>query len=212
VFAGIDREGFSDTVGIGGVVVVPASLQLFQTNRVGLIPIDLVGRHMDKGAGDAGAAGGLKKVEGANCVDVEVVERAGGGEVVAGLGGRVDDCARFEFFDEFKDRGAIPNIEFVMTEGGEGLSEAMLIPTRVSACAKEVGSLVIVDPMDFFAAGSKERNHFRSDQARGAGDEELHTYNLWVRWAGEGKEHFLILGREKGMGPPSSRMGMTFEG
>jgi hypothetical protein len=58
---------------------------------------------MDEGAGEAGAAGGFKKVEGACGVDVEIVERAGGGEVVAGLGGGVDDGGRFEFFDECED-------------------------------------------------------------------------------------------------------------
>ena len=58
---------------------------------------------MDEGAGEAGAAGGFKKVEGADCVDVEVVERARGGEVVAGLGSGVDDRGGFEFFDEFED-------------------------------------------------------------------------------------------------------------
>ena len=68
-----------------------------------------------------------------------------------------------------------------MAEGGEGLGEALLIPAGVSTWAKEVGSLVIVDSMDLFAKGGKECNHFRSDQARGAGYEELHTYNLWVR-------------------------------
>ena len=59
MFAGVDREGFSDAVCIGGVVVVPTGFQLFQANRVWLVPIDLVGRHMDEGAGDAGAAGGF---------------------------------------------------------------------------------------------------------------------------------------------------------
>ena len=62
VLAGVDREGFRDAVGIGGVVVVPAGFQLFQANRVGLVPIDLVGRHMDEGAGGAEAAGGFKEV------------------------------------------------------------------------------------------------------------------------------------------------------
>lgn len=95
MFAGVDGEGFSDAVCIGGVVVVPAGFQLFQADGVGLVPIDLVGRHMDEGAGDAGPAGGFKKVEGADCVDVEVVERARGGEVVAGLGGGVDDRGGF---------------------------------------------------------------------------------------------------------------------
>ena len=100
---------------------------------------------------------------------------------MAGLGGGVDDRGGFEFFDECENRGAIPNIELVMTEGGEGLSEAVLVPAGVSAWAKKVGPLVIVDSMDLFATGGKEGNHFRSDQARGAGYEELHAYNLWVR-------------------------------
>jgi hypothetical protein len=69
----------------------------------------------------------------------------------------------------------------VMTEGGEGFDEAVLIPAGVSARAKEVGSLVIVDSMDLLATGGKECNHFGSDQARGAGYEELHDCYLWVR-------------------------------
>ena len=103
MFTGVDRKGFRDAVGIGGVVVVPASLQLLEKNRVGLVPVDLVGRHMDEGAADAGAAGGFKKVEGADCVDVEVIERARGGEVVAGLSGGVDDGGGFDFLDECED-------------------------------------------------------------------------------------------------------------
>ena len=126
---------------------------------------------MDEGAGGAEAAGGFEEVKGACGVDVEIVERAGGGEVMAGLGGGVDDRSRFEFFDEGQDRGAVPNIEFVMTEEGEGLSEAMLVPAGVSAWAKEVGPLVVVDSVDFFAARGKEGDHFGSDQARGAGYE-----------------------------------------
>jgi hypothetical protein len=35
--------------------------------------------------------------------------------------------------------------------------------------------------VDLLATGGKEGGDFRSDEARGAGDEELHAYNLWVR-------------------------------
>ena len=66
-------------------------------------------------------------------------------------------------------------------EGGEGFDEALLIPAGVSTWAKEVGSLIVVDAVDFFATGGKEGDHFGSDQARGASYEELHAYNLWVR-------------------------------
>jgi len=58
---------------------------------------------MGEGAGGARAAGGFEEVEGACGVDVEVIERARGGEVVAGLGGGVDDGGGLEFFDEFED-------------------------------------------------------------------------------------------------------------
>ena len=77
-----------------------------------------------------------------------------------------------------------------MTEGGEGFDEAMLVPAGVSAWAKEVGSLIVVDPMDFLATGGKEGNHFGSDEAGGAGDEELHDCYLCGRWDGEGKRIF----------------------
>ena len=56
-----------------------------------------------------------------------------------------------------------------------------MVPAGVSARAKEVGSLIVVDAVDLLATGGKEGNHFRSNLARGAGYEELHTYNLWVR-------------------------------
>ena len=36
----------------------------------------------------------------------------------------------------------------------------------------------------------KEGNYFRSNQAGGAGDEELHAYYLCGRWNGEGKGIF----------------------
>ena len=87
-----------------------------------------------------------------------------------------------------------------MVERGECLGEAMLVPAGVSAWAKEVGSLVIVDAVDFFATGGKERNHFGSYQARGAGYEELHSCYLCGRWDGEGKGIFVEAKRIKGQG------------
>jgi hypothetical protein len=76
----------------------------------------------------------------------------------------------------------------MMTEGGKGLGEALLIPAGVSTWAKEVGALVIVDSMDLFATGGKEGDDFGSDQARGAGYEELHSWYLCGRWGRGGKE------------------------
>ena len=70
---------------------------------------------------------------------------------MAGLGGGVDDGGGFKFFDECEDRSAIPYIELVMTEGGEGFDETVLIPAGVPAWSTEIGPLVIVDSVDFLA-------------------------------------------------------------
>ena len=120
---------------------------------------------MGEGAGGTEAASGFEEVEGADGVDVEIVERAGGGEVVAGLGGGVDDGGGFEFIDEGEDRGAVPNIELMMAERGEGFDETVLIPAGVSAWAKEIGPLVVIDSVDFFATGGKEGDDFRANEA-----------------------------------------------
>ena len=52
-----------------------------------------------------------------------------------------------------------------MTEVGKRFDEAVLIPAGVSAWAKEVGSLVVIDSVDFLAEGGKEGDDFRADEA-----------------------------------------------
>ena len=85
-----------------------------------------------------------------------------------------------------------------MAEGGEGFDEAVLIPAGVSAWAKEVGPLIVVDSVDFLAEGGKEGDDFRADEARGAGDEKLHRVELWgiggISESGKrkGKEDWLL--------------------
>ena len=70
-----------------GVGVVPAGIELFERQLVGLVAVDLVCAHVHEGRFGRTLARGLQHVQCADRIDVEIVERASGGEVVAGLGG-----------------------------------------------------------------------------------------------------------------------------
>ena len=41
-------EGFTNTIGVGGIGVVPAFFQFLEGNLVGRVAIDLVGAHVDE--------------------------------------------------------------------------------------------------------------------------------------------------------------------
>ena len=92
----IDGEIFIDAVFVGRVIEVPAGFQLFQSDCVRAIAIDLVRRHVDERRFRTGLASGFEQVEGADCVGVEVIERDGGSPVVGRLGRGVDNGVRFE--------------------------------------------------------------------------------------------------------------------
>ena len=114
----VDREGFRNALGIGRVGVVPAGGQFAQGDAVGDIAVDLVRAHVHEGRFRAGLASRLEEIEGSHRVGVEIVERNGGGPVMARLGGGVDDGRGLDLLNEGKDPGAIANIEFVVLEAG----------------------------------------------------------------------------------------------
>ena len=78
----VDGECLRYALGEGGVVIVPARLQFFEPDRVGQVPVDLVGGEVDEGRLRAGPPRGLQEVERAYGVGVEVIEGDVGGPVV----------------------------------------------------------------------------------------------------------------------------------
>ena len=97
-------------------------------------------------ASGACPAGGFEQVQGADGVHVEVVERAGRGEVVARLGGGVDDQVGPAVGDQREHPGPVADVEFDVGERRVGVDEPLLVPAGVAAGAEEVGPLVVVDP------------------------------------------------------------------
>ena len=151
VLALIDREVFGDAVRVGGVGIVPACLEFLESDGIGAVTVDLIRRHVDKGGLGAGSAGGLKHVEGADGVGVEVVEGDRRSAVVAGLSGSMDDGIGLYLSNQIEDALTVADVEFVMDKALQVFLEALLIPTGVALRAKEDGALIVIDSMDFVA-------------------------------------------------------------
>ena len=93
------------------VGVVPAGLELDQRDLVGRVAVDLVRRHEGERALRAVLPGRLEQVQGPERVHLEVVERAGCGEVVRGLRRAVDDEIHPVLGEEPFDRRAVADVE-----------------------------------------------------------------------------------------------------
>jgi len=174
VLRAVDAEVFGDAIGVGGVVVVPAGRQLAEANFVGGVAVDLVGRHVGKDGLGRGTARGLQQVQGADGVDVEVVEGARGGQVVAGLRGSVDDQLGAELFDRPEDFRPVADVELVVLELRKLFLEPRLVPPGIARRAEEIGAHVVVDAVDLVFLGGEVGDHLAADQAVRAGNQDFH--------------------------------------
>ena len=121
----------------------------------------------------AGLPRGLKKVQRAAGVGIEVIKRNGRGAVMAGLRGGVHDDGGPELPDQRQHAGAVTDVEFVMDESLEGFLQPALIPARVARRAEEDGPLVVVDAVDLIAELLREMGaDLRTDEPGRAGDED----------------------------------------
>ncbi len=169
----VDGKVFGDAIGIGGVGVVPAGVQLGQSNGIRPVTIDLIGGHVDEGGFRAGLAGGFEEIQGSNGIGVKVVKRDRGGAVVRGLGGGVDDGIGPQGLQQGEHAGTVADVELVVSEGfPKRFGEPALVPSGIALRAEEDGALVVVDPVDGPAEFCKVHADFGADEAGGAGDEE----------------------------------------
>ena len=174
VFGLINSEGFGDAVLVGGVGVVPAGFKFAQWQMVGCIAVDFVGAQVHERGFGASATSGFEEVHGADGVGVEVIKWDGGGAVVAGLGGGVDDGVRLEAGNEVEDALAVADVEFVVGEVLELGSETFLVPTGVALGPEEDSTLVVVHTVDMPAELVEVTADFAADEAGGAGHNKVH--------------------------------------
>ena len=105
------------------------------------------------------AARGFQQIERADRIDVEIVERTRRGEVVARLGGAMDDGLRPSLLDQSLHGSPVPNVEFVMGEVPVAAHEARLVPARVAGRAEKACPHIVVDAVDAPAGLGKKRHH-----------------------------------------------------
>lgn len=175
VFRLVDREGFGDAVLVGGIVVIPARVEFAERDGIGPITVNFVRGHVDEWRLGAGLPCGFEEVQRADGVGVEIIKRNRSRAVVRGLGGSVDDNVGFDFGNEVENALPVANIEFVVGEAGDQISEAFLVPTRVALGPKKCRALVVVHPVDGTALPGKKDGYFGTDEAGRASDEGFHA-------------------------------------
>ena len=161
----IDRKVFRDAVGKGGVSVIPAGGEFFESDAIWAISINLVGAHVDEHGLWSMATGGFEEIEGADGVGVEIIKGTRGSEVVARLGGSVDDMGGLERSEAVEHTLSVSDIELVMLKGRVFGFESLLIPTGVTLRAEKVCPHVVVNAVNDPTQRRKVVNDFRADEA-----------------------------------------------
>ena len=185
VFRLVDRKGFGDAVLVGGIVVIPTRVEFAQSDGIWAIAVNFVRGHVDERRLGAGLPCGFEEVQRADGIGVEVVKWNRGCAVVRGLRGGVDDDVGFDFGNEVENALSVANVEFVVGEAGDEISEAFLIPARVALRSKKCRTLVVVHPVDRAALAGKKDGDFGTDEAGGASDEGFH--GGIIGWRGSGR-------------------------
>jgi hypothetical protein len=173
VFALIDREGFGNSMLVGGVRVIPAGFEFLQGNGIWCVAIHFIRAHVHKGTFRARLSSGFEEVERTYGIRVEIIKGDRRRAVVRGLGRRVDDHRGLKVAKELQHPGAVADVKFVMHKPRQFFGEPMLVPARVALRPEENRALIVIYPMHGIAKFVGEVGaNLRADQARGSGDEE----------------------------------------
>ena len=174
---------------IGRVGVVPAGLELDERQPVGVVAVDLVGRHGDEHRLGRVRPAGLEQVERADGVHVEVVERAGGGEVVARLGGGVDhELVARPLRSAPSTAVAVADVEVVVGVARAAWPRAAAGSTSCRRSGpKKSARMLLSTPSTAKPEAVEELDRLRADEPGGARDEDLHAGRRAAPV--EGREH-----------------------
>ena len=162
----IDRQIFTNPLGERRIVIVPTAGKLPELDGIGAVTVHLVGAHVDKDGLRRVAANGFQQIESSTSVDVEIIERARGGQVVAGLRSGVDQQRRSQLVHAFENLLSIADIQLMVLECGVGRDEPAAVPARIAGGPEEIGTLIVIDAINGPALAGKMPDNFGPDQSR----------------------------------------------
>ena len=163
VLALVDGEGFRDSFGKSGIGEIPAGFLFHEGDRVGPVAIDLVGGEMDKNRLRGVSANRLKQIEGSSGIDIKIIKRDLGGQIVGWLGGGVHDQIRLFPLEKGEDGRAITDVEGDVMIIRKGVFQTLPIPEGIAGGTKEGSPLIVIDADNPHSLPGKENGDFRAN-------------------------------------------------
>jgi hypothetical protein len=106
----------------------------------------------------------LKEVEGTDRVDIEILKRPRGGEIMARLGRGVNHQLRLDLLDQVPNAVTVSDIELTMCEVVAGTFQPFLVPAGIAGGAEELRAHVVVNAHDTPTPAVEVGHDLRTDE------------------------------------------------
>ena len=144
----------------------------------------------------------FQEIQGTDSIDIKILERPRGGEIMARLGRGVDQQLRLEVLDQFLDAMTVPDIELAMRKVTARLLQALLIPSCIAGGAEELGAHIVVNAHDTPAPAVEVGHDLRPDEPVRPGDQNCaHKLACERDFLGMGSNYIPRLRLRVRMGP-----------
>src|SRR5258706_7696112 len=181
----IDSAGFIHSCEVFGSCVVEAEFKFFERNLVRCVAVYLVGAHKDECGFGTVLPRGLKKVHGAERIDLEIKDGNIARLVVRRLCSAVNDQVETTLLEHLVNFLSIADIYVVRNEASSHSPKSFQIPLRIALRAKKYTPHVVVHADHAVPLAVKILDSFRADQAAAARHKNgfpLQFRPSFIRW------------------------------
>ncbi len=156
----VNANRFSDAIEVSLFGIVSACVEFSKGKFIRLVTVDLISTQVYEWGLRRGPTCCFKHVQGADRIDIEIVEWATGSQVMAGLSCRVDDQVRAGLAQAAQHRSSIADIELMMGEGFVCPAQALLVAAGIALRSEKIRPHIVVDAVYPPAPTAEMRDHF----------------------------------------------------